>query len=292
MIFVLGAAILGAGMWLRHQQQASLPALLTHLPSQEAVYGYVSVEALRASGLLKPNAKPNTREPEYEAFIAKSGFNWEKDMDSVLWSSTKDGRFFFVTGHFDWDQLEKFVAQEGGECRDSFCTLAGSVPDRQISFFPWRTNVMAMAVSPDRYAADRMRIEYRYLLEPPASPFWIHASPNSLKGSVPESPGLRVFARLLEHAKDATLYLDAGKEPFSLQLRAQCENQEQAEKLRDGLTKGTEWLKTLLRMEDQTPTGTDVAGVLSKGSFAAKQSTVEGVWPIPREFLAQLIAEE
>lgn len=290
-VFVLGAAILGAGLWLRHQQQASLPVLLSHLPSQNAVLGFASVEALRVSGLLQTDASPQMREPEYEAFIRKSGFNWERDLDAIVWSSTADARFFFVTGRFDWERLREFVKEEGGECRDSFCTVAGSQPDRQISFFPWHASVMALAVSPDRYAADRLRLEYRHSFEPPAAPFWMHFTGGALQDANPGAPGLKGFLRLLEQAESATLFLESRGEAFSLELRAQCENAERAGALQRDFSKLTEWLNTLLRIEKQDPGEAELASVLSSGTFEAKESTMEGSWPIRREFLASLTAE-
>lgn len=287
-VFVLGAAILGAGFWLRHQQQSSLPVLMAHLPSQNAVLGFAHVEAIRASGLLEAEGAPPTHEPEYEAFIRKSGFNWEKDLDAVVWSSTPDARFFFATGRFDWERLRQFVVEEGGGCKDDFCTVTGSQPDRQISFFPWQSNVIAMAVSPDRYAADRLRLEYQHNFEPPSAPFWLHFTGGALRDTEPGAAGLKGFSRLLERADTATLFLQPSGEAFSLELRAQCPDPEKANDLQREFTKLTEWLNTLLRIEKQNPSDSEMAAVLSGGKFVAKGPVLEGSWPISRKFLGTL----
>lgn len=291
-VFVLGASIFGAWLWLRHQQQATLPALLTRLPAHKAALGFASIGALRQSGLLQADAMAAAREPEYEAFIRKSGFNWETDLDSILWSFTPDARFFFVTGRFDWDRLEAFVKEEGGDCRDGFCTVAGSLPERQISFFPWRSHIMALAVSPDRYAADRLRLEYRHGLAAPEAPFWLHFSQGALQDAEPAAPGLKGFLRLLDRAEQATLYLAPSGDAFSLELRARCGTQDQAAALHGDFQKLTEWLNTLLKIEKQEPGGAELASVLASGQFSSSGTTLEGRWPIRREFLASLVAEE
>lgn len=292
MVFVLGAAILGATVWLRHQQQATLPALLNRLPGHNAAMGFASVEALRQSGLMLREAGSDAREPEYETFIRKSGFNWERDMDTVAWSFTPDARFFFVTGRFDWARLHEFVKEEGGECRDEFCTIAGSRPDRQISFFPWRSHVMALAVSEDRYAADRLRLEYRHGFVPPESPFWLHLTGTALSETNTDASGMKGFARLLARTKQATLFLEPVGEAFSLELRAECESPEQAAALKQDFTRLTEWLNTLLKIENEQPAETELASVLSTGRFTATDKTLQGSWPIRREFLKSLLSEE
>ncbi len=291
-VFVLGASIFGAWLWLRHQEGATLPALIQHLPGQNAAMGFASIEALRQSGLLKPDAAPAAREPEYEAFIRKSGFNWERDLDSIVWSFTRDARFFFVTGRFDWARLEEFVQEEGGQCKDSFCTISGSQPDRQISFFPWRSHVMALAVSEDRYAADRLRLDYRHGFSAPEAPFWLHLAGSALQDADPQAPGLKGFLRLLERTQAATLYLVPSQDAFSLELRAQCEDADTAAATSREFAKLTDWLNKLLAIEKQQPGETELAAVLSTGKFTSNGAVLEGSWPISRNFLASLVSDE
>jgi hypothetical protein len=291
-IFVIGAATLGAWLWLNHQRGGALPSLVSHLPSQNATMGFASVAALRQSGLLRPDTNPANREPDYDAFIRKSGFNWETDLDALVWSFTPDARFFFVTGRFDWQRLEEFVRQEGGECRDGFCTIAGSQPDRQISFFPWRSHVMALAVSPDRYAADRLRLDYRHSFESPESPFWLHLDGAALRDANPLAPGLKGFLRLLERTQHATIYLAPDGDAFRLELRAHCDNQEVAASTSQEFAKLTDWLNKLLAIEKQQPTETELAAVLATGKFTAEGPTVVGTWPVSRNFLAGLLSDE
>lgn len=291
-VFVLGAAILGAAVWLRHQQQAAPEALVRRLPGANAAMGYLNVDALRQAGLLQTKASNITREAEYEEFIRNSGFQWERDLDALLWSFTPDARFFFVTGRFDWGRLRQFVVTEGGECQGEFCTIAGSQPDRQISFFPWRSNVMALAVSEDRYAADRLRLEYRHQREALDAPFWLHLSGSALTSSESEIEGLRGFLRLLERTEETTILLRPENDTFALQLLARCEQPEQATALAADFRKLTEWLNRLLEIEKQEPQETELAAILSSGQFAASGQAVEGKWAVPRAFLESIFAQD
>jgi hypothetical protein len=291
-VFVVGAAIFGAWLWLLHQQQANPEALVRRMPSTNAAMGYLDVKLLRQSGLLRADASGLTREAEYEEFIRKSGFHWERDLDALLWSFTPDARFFFVTGRFDWDRLRKFAVSEGGECQNEFCTVAGSQPDRQISFFPWRSHVMALAVSEDRYAADRLRLEYRHQVQPADAPLWLHLSGTALSNDGTELEGLRGFLRLLERTQQSTLFLRPEADAFSLELLARCDGPDQASALASDFRKLTEWLNRLLKIEKVEPSETELAGILSTGQFTVSGDAVAGKWAVSRAFLESIFAED
>ena len=59
-----------------------------------------------------------------------------------------DGKYMLLKGRFDWKSLRGYVRGSDGLCNNSFCRMAGSTPDRRISFFPVQSNLMALAVSP------------------------------------------------------------------------------------------------------------------------------------------------
>ena len=64
--------------------------------------------------------------------------------------------FCCLRGRFDWQSLDAYVRSQNGECENSLCRMTGSAPERLISFFPLRVNLMALAVSQDDSAALRM----------------------------------------------------------------------------------------------------------------------------------------
>ena len=58
-----------------------------------------------------------------------------------------------VKGRFDWNSLQSYAREQGGTCRNALCRMNGSTPERRISFFPLRPDLMGLAVSPDDSAA-------------------------------------------------------------------------------------------------------------------------------------------
>lgn len=294
----LGAAtIVIAGLaWMRFGSPGA-GSPLRRLPTRDATVGQVDVATIRNAGFAPGGNSGALREPEYEDFIKRSGFNWEKDLDRLTWSFTATAKYFVVEGRFDWPKLDAFVKAEGGECRDDFCTVRGSQPGREISFFPIRDNVMALAVSADRYAADQLRqahpVESGHpLSQPPDAPLWVHFSKFSLQNGEPESPGLRGFARILRETEEALLVLKPKDKEFVLLLDARCETPQKAQALAGDLTKLTQLLNRLLGMEKATPGEADFASVLARGHFDAEQNILHGSWPIARAFLTSLISEQ
>lgn len=291
------AAIVIAGLaWMRFGPPGA-GTLLGHLPTRDATVGQVDVAAIRSAGFAPSGNSGALREPEYEDFIKRSGFNWEKDLDRLTWSFTATAKYFLVQGRFDWPKLEAFVKAEGGECRDGFCTVRGSQPGREISFFPLRGNVMALAVSADRYAADQLRQTHAVepghpLTKPPSAPLWVYFSKFSLHNGEPESPGLRGFARILRETEEALLVLEPRDQAFVLRLDARCETPEKAQALAGDLTKLTELLNRMLGMEKATPGEADFASVLANGRFDAEQNVLHGSWPIAKPFFTSLISEQ
>lgn len=292
------AVVIGVVVWVRFSAP-STRSLLSHLPARDAVTGQLDVAAIRAAGFTSGGDKTILREPEYEDFIKRSGFNWEKDLDRVSWSFTATAKYFLAEGRFDWPKLEAFVKSEGGECRDGFCTVRGSQPGREISFFPLHTNVLALAVSADRYAADRLREAIppeasHPMSAPPDAPLWVHFDKHSLENSDTDSPGLRGFLRILRDAQDALLVLAPAPEGdgFVLRLDARCEDAQTARNLAGDLGKLTSLLNRLLGMEKAKPGEADFAAVLSQGHFEAEDNMLRGAWPVSKAFLAALMSEK
>lgn len=292
------AAILAVAtfLWMRFGPSRA-DSLLGRLPTRDATVGQVDVAAIRAAGFALGGKSGVLREPEYEDFIKRSGFNWEKDLDRLTWSFTATAKYFVVEGRFDWRKLDAFVKAEGGECRDGFCTVRGSQPGREISFFPLRGNVMALAVSADRYAADQLRQEHRFepghpFSKPPSAPLWLHFSKFSLQSFEPESPGLRGFARILRETEEALLVLEPKEDAFVVRLDARCESPQKAQALAGDLTKLTELLNRMLKMEKAAAGEADFATVLANGRFDAEQNLLHGNWPIAKAFLTSLFSEQ
>ena len=123
---------------------------------------FCGFHALRRAGFLQLlyGTKVGT-EPEYESFVRKTQFDYRRDLDTALISFAPDGKFLLLKGRFDWKSLHAYVDDENGKCYNSLCQMAGSAPERQISFFPVQSGLMALAVSVGHNAALRMNTAAR-----------------------------------------------------------------------------------------------------------------------------------
>ncbi len=256
---------------------------------KDAVIVSVDFRALRQGGLLSLFGSSRVaQEPEYRAFVDKTGFDYLSDLDSALISFHPTGTCFLLRGRFDWRALKDYVTGQGGSCHNTLCLVSGSTPDRNISFFPMRSNVMALAVSGDTYAATQMQASPHPLsFDPPEQPIWSHI-PLSALNSPNLPPGTRMFARAL--AGTGPLLLSAGLSGsgLSVTIEATCPNEAAARALTEQLRAATAQLQTLIALEHQTPNPGDLSGVLVAGAFESRERRVIGRWPLDRAFLANL----
>src|SRR5689334_14225375 len=111
---------------------------------------------------------------EYKQFVDATQFDYRRDLDAVA-ASFKDGQVFFaLRGRFHWKNLQNYAASQGGACRGSFCSVQSSVSPRKISFYPLRGDLMAMATSPDDFAAYQVNIKSGQMtLTTPDQPVWV-----------------------------------------------------------------------------------------------------------------------
>jgi len=277
-ILAVGLIALGVGLWKAREDQFDS---LVHLPTADATVASIDVGVLRTAGLLKVFAgSPQTEEPEYLSFVQSTGFDYQKDLDSVAAAFTKDATYFIVRGRFDWVRLEAFAKASGGGCYERLCHLPGSVPERRISFLPLRSNVMALAVSTDDLGAARLR-DTRLQGDVGSSkdPVWVSIPASGLKRAAETVPGMRLFAATVAGADRVTLTLGpkAGGD-YAARLEAICSSPKTAQTIAEQLKKVTAALKS-----------TDpLAGVLLTGTFQQSNQKVFGYWPIRKGLFENL----
>jgi hypothetical protein len=254
-----------AGVALYRSRSSSPEALLRRLPSDGAVIVSIDFGALRRAGVLGIfGGSKVTQEPEYRAFVEQTGFDYINDLDRALISFHASGTYFILRGRFDWRALEAYAAQQGGNCHNSFCELTGSVPERKISFFPLRRDVMALAVSPDESAAFQMQaIKPARITEIPGDPVWSLIPIAALKqnGSLP--PAALVLVRALDGARTVLFAASPENTRVAIRLEATCGNPAQAAALANELREITAHLRDAAR----TPDPRDLGGVLAAGEF-------------------------
>lgn len=266
--------------------------LLERMPTADALVLSIDFAALRRAGVMSLLDGPRVAEdPEYQGFVRKTNFNYKQDLDLAIAAFGPSGKYMLLKGRFDWKSLQAYAAAQGGGCRNGFCKMAGSTPDRKISFFPLRSGVMALAVSPDDGAALRMQVA---ATSPPGvdaapdAPVWLRIPPAALKSGANLPDGTLPFAHTVDTADSIVLAFQPDGKGIAAKLEVVCRTEQDAAGMAAQLTKITNLLRRMIEVEHQRPNPADFSGVLTAGSFRATGRRVLGYWPIDRAFVETL----
>jgi hypothetical protein len=230
-------------------------------------------------------------EPEYQAFVTETGFNYQQDLDLVVAKFGKETSYFLLRGRFDWPRLRAYVRSQGGNCHNAFCQVGGSTPQRQISFFPLKTNLMAMAVGPSPSSAwDLARPQPD--AQPrtaPARPVWLAAPSGVLQNIQNLHPGARLLATALEGAGEIEFSLEIAPGRLEALMDVVCRTPGEAADLSSRLEQITRLLKGTSAAGGNAANPRDLLGVLSAGSFQTEERHVRGRWPIEQALLESIL---
>ena len=285
-----GAAILAGGILWYRAQPFTTAHLLARLPADNALVLSVDFRALRRAGILQLlDGAAAGQDPEYRSFVRETGFNYQRDLDRALAAFAPTGKFFLLEGRFDWPRLRAYAAAQGGGCERDLCRMQGSQPDRRISFFPLRSDAMALAVSPDASAALRMANPAPGApAVPSAAPVWLSVPVATLRAGDNLPVGTRMFAHSVGEAESVTLSFAPENRRLAAKLDVLCRSEIDAADAALELTRITNLLAELIAREHQTPNPADLSGVLSAGSFRSEGKRVYGYWPIQPGFVENL----
>jgi hypothetical protein len=283
-----GAVGIGGAVWLRSRSLRPA-ALLQRLPRRDALVLYVDFASLRQAGLLQLlDGSKVGQDAEYSKFVEASRFDYQRDLDSAVAAFAPSGRFLLLTGRFDWDALESYVRSQGGSCAAGLCRMTGSAPERRISFFPLRSNLMALAVSQDDSAALRMSASAEAPGEIPDAPLWLSVSASTFKSPDALPSGAQDFASALAQADSLTLAFAPDGARLAARMQIHCKAAGDATNIAAQLTRTTSLLRDSIARESRPPNPADLSGVLAGGSFRNDGSRVQGYWPVERVFVESL----
>jgi hypothetical protein len=296
LLIIMIASLCALAVWgvarLRYHSLRTIADWLQRLPTKDAVVFYIDFAALRKGGVLQMLAGSNiAEEPEYKVFVMKTEFDYTRDLDAVLGCFAPRAKYLVAEGRFDWNSLQSYARDQGGTCRDALCRMSGSTPERKISFFPLRPNLMGLAVGPDDSAAIDLEstAARRRALELPDAPVWISIPPALLKTGNDLPPGTRMFAHTLEDADDVSIAMAPSGNRFEARLNVQCRSEQEAVALAAQLGAITSMLREMIAREHQTPNPRDLSGVLSSGTFNHLGTRVLGSWPLEKGFVEGLL---
>ncbi len=161
MVVVLCVAAVAVARWWRISAPYDAARLISALPTDRATVVYLDTEQLRRSGMLALLAGSKAaEEPDYLKFVNDTGFDYRTDLDAVA-AAFEENRFYAtLRGRFRWKQLTAYAESQGGECHYSVCTMLGSTPDHNISFYPLKPDVLALAVSTDPRAVNKVLVRW------------------------------------------------------------------------------------------------------------------------------------
>ncbi len=267
--------------------------LIERLPEDSSAVIYIDFAALRRAGILSAVSGPAPeQEAEYRAFVEGTGFEYTRDLDSALMAVNPKGKYFLARGRFDWNRLKQYVESRGGLCRNAFCRTEGSRPDRRISYFPVERDLMALAVSPDDWAAEQLQQHRQHMLDVPNKPVWaiFTSAAFANAGALPE--GARTLAEALSGAERVVLTAGPSMGGIDVGLDVTCASSDEASLLKTRLTEITALLGGMLRNEGHSPDPKDLTGVLAGGKFDQNGAHVTGSWPVSKAFLETLTGPE
>jgi len=296
LLIITIASLCALAVWgvarFRYHSLRTTADWLQRLPTQDSVVFYIDFAALRKAGVLQMLAGSQVvEEPEYKVFVMKTEFDYARDLDAVLACFTPHAKYLVVEGRFDWSSLQSYAREQGGSCRDALCRMSGSTPERKISYFPLRPNLMGLAVGPDDSAAIDLEstAARRRALETPDAPVWISIPPALLKTGSDLPPGTRMFAHTMEDADDVNIAMAPEGNRFEARLSVQCRSAQQAAALAAQLAAITGMLREMIARERQTPNPRDLSGVLTSGTFNQVGTRVTGTWPLEKGFVEGLL---
>ncbi len=283
-----------AGVAVIHWRSVSRPvtaiSLIEYLPPDRAAHVYVDVSALRNSGLLDVLAGSKAaEEPDYTRFVERTGFDYRSDLDAVAAAFLRGNSYMVLRGHFDWKRLNDYARAEEGSCLNGFCTMPASSPDRHISFYPIKSDILAMAVSSEVRGTDMIGPkQWRNPPSLPAEPVWVSVPPFMFADVSGLPNGTHSFLTPLAQSQGVTFA--AGPRDQQLQVRVEviCATPEAAAALSTQLTSTTDLLKHMIAREHMTPNPRDLSGVLAAGNFKQQGRNVTGAWAIERGFIEAL----
>jgi len=286
---VCGASI-GGVAWYR-ARSLTTAALLRRMPAEDALVAYIDFSELRRGGILQllDGAKAG-EDPEYQSFVRQTQFDYKKDLDAAIVAFAPTGRFLLLKGRFDWKSLRAYVEGQKGQCANSFCRMTGSVPERRISFFPLRSNLMALAVSPDESAALRLdHVVSGPDPQLPAAPVWLSVPTSVLKSGDSLPAGTRMFASGMERAETVILAFAPEGRGLAAKLDVRCRDERDAADLASQLTRTTSLLRETMEREGRKANPADLSGVLASGAFRNEGRRVLGYWRIERAFVQNML---
>jgi len=297
-LVVLCLIAVGIAVYFRRGVSHTPRELLSYMPAKNSTVVFIDLRPIRDSGLLEKFAGSSVaEEDEYKQFVAQTAFDYKTDLDLVLASSYDNNQYILLQGRFDWKSIIAYASHQGGSCRAGFCRLPSSKADRTISFYAVNSNLLAVAISPDEWAASNIKPHEKLRnaaerdgigFELPAQPIWMAVPASVLNNQEKLPAGTKVFAKALANAERVVFSMGPAQDRFEVAMDVTCKNPEEAAILRTDLENLTGMLQKMIAREHQQASSTDLSGPLTAGVFQRVDRHVIGRWPVEKALIDHL----
>ena len=288
-VLVVACALAAGGIyWFRARGAAGPTNLVAYLPTANASVVYIDVDALRRSGILATLAGSKTaEEPDYQQFIQETKFDYRQDLDAIA-AAFKGGRIYVaLRGRFHWSNLRDYAARQNGSCHNDFCVVTGSQPNRRISFYALKSDVMAMAIGPDDFGAYQVTSSSnKSTLAPAKEPVWALIPAVALQSMDTLPAAAKAYVPALQVAEQIVFSIGTNPaQQLQLGLHVTCKDMAAASALLNQFETTTKTLRELVAHQRQKPDPADLSGALAAGNFHRDDRQVYAEWPIPKALL-------
>jgi hypothetical protein len=270
---LVGGILMGASAFWYHSRAYAPAQLLQMLPPDRGVYVFLDIGLLRSAGLLDVVAGAKSIEqPDYQKFVADTGFDYRQDLDQVAIAFRDGDVYYAAQGDFNWDKLAAYAPAHGGKCDRFLCTTPGSEPGRNVSYYMPRNNILALATSRTASAGDMVAPgTWRNGPNIPAVGLWV-AAPGGVFKNLNAAPAVaRPFLAPLAAAQSTIFTLGPGQQDFELRVEVTTRDAASSRKL-------AEQVESL-----------NTAAQLTTARVESKDTQVVGTWPVSKAFLESLL---
>lgn len=292
LIAACAASVTGVYLY-RTRGGTDASSLVSYLPTANATIVSVDVDALRRSGVLKMiTGSKAAQELEYRQFVEETLFDYREDLDAVA-AAFKDGQVFFaLKGRFHWKNLMDYAIRQGGSCHNSFCTAPASRPNRRISFYAVRPDLMGLAISQDDFAAYQVaRKSGKLAVASTPQPVWVLVPALALRDADLLPAGTKPYVSALRNALEILFTIGPKDDHLMVSLNVECRDAKDATAMQSDFENTTATLRKWIAREHLSPNPADLSGVLVSGTFRREDRRVYAQWPLSRAFVDSMVGE-
>jgi len=269
------------------------PQLLSALPGAPGTLLFLDVAKLRNGGILDLVAGSKAvEERDYRNFVEQTGFDYRTDLDAIAAVFQSSGVYLVVRGRFDWPQLSAYARSQGGMCQYTVCSMPASAPDHNISFYPIRRDVLALAASTEERGVTIIAPGQSKAPKVPQDPVWLWAPRAVLRNSETLPVGIQLLLAPLTDAQSVELSAGPGKSGLRLRAEVSFPDAKAAASLSQQFQSLTNSLRQMSSHNAGTAGSANLAELLAKGSIQQKDTIVTAEWPLDPEFLKSLAGDK